>query len=104
MAGHNSADLKLNSLVSQALTQKETMIKVLEEQLALERKRREEVTASFKQQLAEFESERDALEDIRKAANAMERRQADRATNGSASKRGDTDLDMVPSREVTQTS
>jgi hypothetical protein len=36
--------------------------------------RREEMTSKFKDQLREFESERDALERIKKASNDMEKK------------------------------
>jgi hypothetical protein len=52
------------------------MIKVLEDQLNAERIRREEITHKFKDQLSEFEAERDALERLRKASNQLEKKQS----------------------------
>lgn len=54
------------------------MIKVLEDQLSQEKLRRESMAAKFRQQLDEFERERDALEKLRKASNQMERKQLER--------------------------
>ena len=66
--------MKLHQLVGQALTQKEAMIKVLEEQLQAERQRREAITSKFREQISEFEQEREMLERLRKASNIMEKR------------------------------
>lgn len=51
------------------------MIKVLEDQLNAERQRREAITNKFREQLSEFEAERDALERLRKASNHLEKKQ-----------------------------
>ena len=66
--------MKLHNLVGQALQQKEAMIKVLEDQLNQEKLRREAITNKFRDQLSEFEQERDALEKLRKASNLLEKR------------------------------
>jgi hypothetical protein len=76
IGGGTDADIRLHSLVGQALKQKEAMIKVLEDQLNAERIRREEITHKFKDQLYEFEAERDALERLRKASNQLEKKQS----------------------------
>jgi outer membrane protein assembly factor BamD (BamD/ComL family) len=65
-------------LVGEALSHKESMIKVLEEQLQAERARREAVTNRFKEQIAEFENERNALERLRRASNILEKKQMER--------------------------
>ena len=70
------------------------MIKALEDQLQAEKSRREELAERFKQQLAEFEAERDAIEKLRLASNNLEKRQSEKAHNASS------ELDMVPSRET----
>lgn len=54
------------------------MIKVLEEQLQAERQRREALTQKFKEQITEFEQEREALERIRRASNLLEKKQLER--------------------------
>lgn len=96
-----NVDVKLNSLVSQALQQKEAMIKVLEAQLEAERKRREEVQERFKSQLKEFEEERDALERIRKASNALEKKHLERQNTTSVNHTVNSeDLDMIPTKET----
>ena len=74
LGGGTDADIRLHSLVGQALKQKEAMIKVLEDQLNAERLRREEITSKFRDQLSEFEAERDALERLRKASNQLEKK------------------------------
>ena len=48
LGGGTDADIRLHSLVGQALKQKEAMIKVLEDQLNAERIRREEITHKFR--------------------------------------------------------
>lgn len=50
----------------------------------------------FKDQLREFEQERDALERIRQASNAMEKRQSEK--KGSPPQH--EDLDVVPTKET----
>lgn len=70
------------------------MIKALEDQLQAEKSRREELAERFKQQLAEFEAERDAIEKLRLASNNLEKRQSEKAHNVSS------ELDMVPSKET----
>lgn len=101
----NNVDIKLNSLVSQALQQKEAMIKVLEAQLEAERKRREEVQERFKNQLKEFEEEREALERIRKASNALEKKHIERSSTMQDTTHNHTsdtagELDMIPTKET----
>ena len=54
------------------------MIKVLEEQLRAEQMRRDALTQKFKEQIAEFEQERDALEKLRRASNLLEKKQLER--------------------------
>ena len=73
------------------------MIKVLEAQLEAERKRREEVQERFKSQLKEFEEERDALERIRKASNALEKKHLERSGTNNVTTE---DLDLVPTKET----
>ena len=75
------------------------MIKVLEDQLNAEKQRREELTSKFKEQLSEFESERDSLEKLRKASNLMEKRQLDRQST-IHTQPNITDLDLIPTRET----
>ena len=57
------------------------MIKVLEEQLQAERQRREALTQKFKEQISEFEQEREALERLRRASNILEKKQLERGHN-----------------------
>ena len=54
------------------------MIKVLEEQLQAEKQRREALTQNFKEQIQEFEQERDALERLRRASNLLEKKHLER--------------------------
>jgi arginine deiminase len=70
----NQVDLKLHQLVGEALSQKETMIRVLEQQLQAEKQRREDIAEQFKRQLEEFEAERQAIEKLRQSSNKMEKR------------------------------
>jgi hypothetical protein len=83
------------------------MIKVLEEQLLAERQRREALTTKFREQITEFEQEREALERIRRASNLLEKKQLERqhtshvsisqsAVNQSSAT---TELDLVPTKE-----
>jgi hypothetical protein len=99
-------DMKLQHLVGQALQQKEAMIKVLEEQLNAERQRREDITSKFRQQLTEFEQERDAVEKLRKASNYLEKKQNDGRSLASLhhSNTHNSELDLVPSKETQRSS
>ena len=99
-------DMKLHQLVGQALSQKESMIKVLEEQLIAEQMRREALTLKFKDQIAEFEAERDALEKLRRASNLLEKKQLERQHVSHASishsvvnQSSVTELDMIPTKD-----
>ncbi len=49
------------------------MIQTLEQQLERERLRREEMTNKFRDQVNEFEYERDAIEKLRKASSEMQK-------------------------------
>jgi hypothetical protein len=97
--------MRLNTLVSQALQQKEAMIKVLEGQLEEEKRRREEVQVRFRKQLEDIEEERNALERIRRASERMEKKH--KGTSSSVmgggthetKKTEESELDMVPTRE-----
>lgn len=98
--------MKLHQLVGQALNQKEAMIKVLEEQLQAEKARREALTAKFRDQISEFEAERDAIERIRRASNMLEKKQLERSHVSHASisqsainQTSVTELDMVPTKD-----
>jgi hypothetical protein len=55
------------------MKQKEVMIQTLEQQLERERLRREEMTNKFRDQVNEFEYERDAIEKLRKASSEMQK-------------------------------
>ena len=46
---HNQTDKKLNSMISEALNQKEGLIEELEKELAVERTRREAMNQRFEQ-------------------------------------------------------
>jgi outer membrane protein assembly factor BamD (BamD/ComL family) len=90
--------------VGEALSHKESMIKVLEEQLQAERARREAVTNRFKEQIAEFENERNALERLRRASNILEKKQMERGNASQVSisqinQSSVNELDVVPSKE-----
>lgn len=51
------------------------MIQTLENQLEEEKKRRDLISKSFKEQMKEFEEEKNALENLRNATVKMERNQ-----------------------------
>ena len=62
---NNQTDKKINSMISEALNQKEGLIEELEKELDVERARRETMNQRFEQQMKEFASEQKAVENIK---------------------------------------
>lgn len=62
---NNQTDKKINSMISEALNQKEGLIEELEKELEVERARRETMNKRFEQQMKEFASEQKAVENIK---------------------------------------
>ena len=51
---HSKTEMKVNSMIGEALTQKEGLIEELEKELALEKARREQMNQRFELQMKEF--------------------------------------------------
>ena len=54
---HSEKEQKVNSMIGEALKQKEGLIEELEKELALEQTRREQMNKRFEKQMADFTSE-----------------------------------------------
>lgn len=67
LMANNQTDKKINSMISEALNQKEGLIEELEKELEVERARRETMNQRFEQQMKEFASEQRAVENIKVA-------------------------------------
>ncbi len=88
--------MKVNSMIGEALKQKEGLIEELEKELALEQTRREQMNKRFEQTMADFTSEKKAVENIRKANKEMENGKRDRSVE--AKRLMKDEYDMVPTR------
>ena len=51
---HSKTEMKVNKMIGDALTQKESLIEELEKELNLEKARREAMNQRFEQQMKEF--------------------------------------------------
>ena len=51
---HSKTEMKVNKMIGDALTQKESLIEELEKELNLEKARRETMNQRFEQQMKEF--------------------------------------------------
>lgn len=84
------ADAKMNSLMSQALDQKNGIIKTLEKELALERKQRRDLGKDFSTSIKDYNEERKQLQVLKAKADKLERKEQERQ------KEIDAELDQVP--------
>lgn len=84
------ADAKMNALMSQAMDQKNSIIKALQRDLEAERKQRRDVGKEFSTSLKEFNEERKQLARLKAKADKLERKEQERQ------KEIDAELDQVP--------
>mmetsp|Transcript_19761 Transcript_19761/g.24401 ORF Transcript_19761/g.24401 Transcript_19761/m.24401 type:complete len:111 (+) Transcript_19761:1200-1532(+) len=88
--------MKVNSMIGEALTQKEGLIGELEKELALEKARREQMNQRFELQMKEFADEQKAVANIKKANREMENGKRDKSIE--AKRLVKDEYDMVPTR------
>ena len=88
---------KINSMVGEALQQKEGLIEELEKELALEKTRREQMNKRFENQMKEFAEEQKAVANIKIANREMENGRRDKSLEAKRLVK-DQEYDMVPTR------
>ena len=86
------ADAKMSALMGQALEQKESIIKALQDELSKERSRRREMGRDYSTQIKEFEKDKKAIEVLKKKSEKLELKQQ------TAERKQDAELDMVPTK------
>lgn len=81
------AETHLNSLIGDALQQKEGLISELEKELAVEKHRREELNRRFDEQMKDIKSDYQKLEQVKQLGKQLQNERKD-------------ELDTVPTRQA----
>lgn len=95
MLQQSLADAKMSALMGKTLEQKQNIIRALEAELDIERKRRKDMSGTYQQQVKDYEREKKSIAILKGKADKLERIKGQRERE----ELRDQELDMVPTKD-----
>lgn len=89
------ADAKMSALMGKTLEQKEKIIRALEAELEIERKRRKDMGTDYHRRVKDFETEKKAISILKAKADKLERIKGEREREALR----EEELDWVPTKD-----